>query len=381
MSGRTNWLYLALSYPLKRGRGRQSLRILAVEEFARLTSAALLAMSLSGCLVMDGTSPILSRTDLSALPDYSGTYLSYSLDDNGRIVPALPSQMLFFDRLSEGEYRFALQAAGDALPTFGGYLYLLDMGVEDEAIGLLYGRSRAGKEQATFLRIRRISEYRFDIAGFIQNDADKYAVLGRVAGRHGIDLDPVNEGRLLGRPSGSELRAAYLDRDFLPNVDFDFDTAMVRQDPDGRWPERVVIKDVASVGLKIVENSPSWRSSDLEGQCSVQYGAADQKPILAVHAVRGRFALEVQFPNAADGASDRVQLQWQVDDARPHTLWSERQVLRPDTLVAFPFENRLLEELARGRELVISARGQVPLRFPLKGSARASIAFAQCSGS
>ena len=242
---------------------------------------------------------------------------------------------------------------------------------------LAYGTKGTG--QIDFLRIKRVSEYRFDVAMFEQNDEKKYQALTQVAQRHGIKLARDDyKVAILDRPTGSQLRAAYMDADFLPNIDFRSFSAFLRQDPDAIWPEEVTIAEVSSAGLPLVEDRPVWRATEIDERCALEYGPPDGKASMAVHEVRGGYALEVLLPDDAGSVGERVQLRWQVDTGRSHTLLAERTVLEPDVLASFPFRTSLLEELARGHQLAISARAHPYLRLPLAGSARATVAFFRC---
>ncbi len=372
----------------------------------KLLLAMLIGSALSGCLIMEGTAPQLRRSDLGVYPDYSGTYVSYGLDDKGNVEVGLPTSVIYFDRLSEGEYRFAAlnaptarppgdgAAGSDApaksdpgasaaanLPVFGGYLYLLDVGVENEAVGILYGQKRdTGAEQVVFLRIRRVTELRFDVAMFTQNDNEKYALLTEVARRHGMEMSSASQGHLLGRPSGEQLRAAYLADDFLANVNSDAEYTMLRLDTTPSWPKEVRIDQVASLPLKIIEDRPEWRATGKGGtDCSLSYEAAEgaKLPQLVVHGIDGELALELNWPES-DMAGDSARVSWRVDNSFQRTLQAKREVLSDGALVIYPLPKSLLADLANGAMLRLSARGLQPMALPLQGSASATAAFLNC---
>ena len=204
-----------------------------------------------------------------------------------------------------------------------------------------------------FFLVRKDVGHKFDFYFFFQLESEIYARLERLAERHGLSLDDDQDGLLIGRPPASKLRAAFLDPDFLPNVELRYAGTLIRQDGLKSWPARAIVGEFQDAPLEIIEDLPRWTATEVSTprglECGLQFGRGDlpdEAPIV-IHQIDDTVALETRWPRLPefDGGPASHSLSWQIDGGRRHRMTARRDLLIDDALVVRPFEPRLLVEL------------------------------------
>ena len=185
-------------------------------------------LSLAGCgLTMEGA-PQLRRSDLAVDQDLSGAY--HIADKFGAIVA---DSAIFVDRISQGEYRFAMAGQNNKSVEMVGYIYdIATLSSKDRILAIrasantLDQKSNANSTEFYFIRI--VDKNRVIL--FSGSD------IGYLSEEYGIKLDR-KDGTIIGVVSVGQLRAALADPAFAE------DSPMVLERSPGSvsWPSTVNI--------------------------------------------------------------------------------------------------------------------------------------------
>lgn len=357
-----------------------------------LLGAATAAL-LSGCAYVEGLLPLLKRSDLAVLPDFSGAYIAYTPVNSSSHGGDLETSgiVFYFDRASEGVYRVAARSPGDPDATFGGYLYILDVGTEAESLVGFHSMCKpsapstaVAAPRTDFFFVKRAEGDKFDEFAFTTESGTNSAPLLALAAKYGLGLG--SAGQITEVPTGAQLRAAFEDPQFFANVELKLMGSMIKQDGLTSWPDRVVEKECADAPLPIVEDTPTWHVTESATtgslSCILSFGnpASGLKDEIAIHRVGSVLALEVVWSGRSDGTlPERLTITWQVDGGRKHRLWGKEEVLVPGAYTFYPLDPDLLVEIARGHILTIEAWGLGEMEVPLDGSLDATKRFLQCA--